>query len=139
MSIAALVADAIADDFVRPTIDRLSRQLKISFYLNVNLFYENELTNLRICSNCKKYVDDINGEVRIVVSDTAIEGRYKYKMQCVFSEDEKLGGFSGFKTRGAVFIVETDAKNDNYGFVYVHNDRKWSRGLEDVFWERKFQ
>ncbi len=66
-----------------------------------------------------------------MASDTAIEDRYKYSLQCVFPVDPELCGLSGIRMKGAVILGEKAAKHDYPGFMYTYNEWDWSKVVRD--------
>lgn len=131
MTSAEIIVDVIADDFLVPTIDRLSRQLNRNIFLDVSLRFLEKKAYRKLEVSKKTDQPDLHGNVRVVASDTAVQGRFKYDLQCIFPESDGLEDFSGIRLNGAVVINKTSAENKYDGFAYTYNQRDWGKKLRD--------
>lgn len=132
MGVQDTLTDVVVADFLKPKIDRLSEQLRRNIGLTVKLALGDSKVQRKIFSSKHDAFKELDGEVRIVASDTAIEGRYKYNLQCILHEEPELEGFSGIRLNGAVVIGETQAKNDYSGFMYTYNEWDWGKKVRDL-------
>lgn len=132
MEIQDTLTDVIVADFLQPIIDRLSKQLHRNITLVVKLAMDGAKAQRKIASKGPANFKDLVGEVRIVASDTAISGRYKYNLQCVFPEDAELKGFSGIRLNGAILLDGNAGINDYSGFTYTYNDWNWGKKVRDL-------
>jgi hypothetical protein len=132
MSDAEVLAEIITVDFLRPSIERLGEQLRRNIGLKVKLVLDKETIQREIFSTMRDDFQSINGEVRVLASDTAIRGRYKYYLQCLFPEQEGLDGFSGIRLNGAVVVDGSVKANEYSGFLYTYNEWSWGKKVRDM-------
>jgi hypothetical protein len=132
MGVQEILTDAITTDFLQPTIDRLSEQLRRNIALTVKLALDGQRVQRRILSVQRDGFQKLDGEVRIIASNTAVNGRYKYNLQCVLPEQDELEGFSGIRLNGAVFLDGSGPRNDYSGFLYTYNEWGWGKKLRDM-------
>ncbi|MCB5426410.1 hypothetical protein H0274_14190 [Altererythrobacter sp. CC-YST694] len=125
MTTAKDIGEVIASDFLLPTIERLSQQLRRNIRLRLKVVLDGDATESRISSPEQAGFGSLDGEVRVLASDTAVAGRYKYHLQCIFSEQSDLEGFSGIRLNGAVVIRGNYENNDYSGFMYTYNEWDW--------------
>ncbi|WP_138983974.1 hypothetical protein [Sphingomonas elodea] len=132
MGTAKKIGDVIASDFLQPTIERLSQQLMRNISLRLKVVLDGDATECRIFSSEKAELEYLEGEVRVLASDTAIAGRYKYHLQCIFSEQSDLEGFSGIRLNGAVVIEGNSGNNYYSGFMYTYNEWDWGAKIRSL-------
>jgi hypothetical protein len=132
MDVQGTLVDLIVADFLQPTIDRLSEQLHRNITLVVKLVLDGAKVKRQIASKSAANFRDLVGEVRIVASDTAISGRYKYNLQCVLPDEADLEGFSGIRLNGAILLDGDAGKNDYSGFAYTYNEWGWGKKVRDL-------
>jgi hypothetical protein len=131
MTLSDRIVGVIIEDFLIPTIDRLSDQLKRNIHLNVELKIDGAITHKEIAAKSRSDYDELAGVVRIVASDTAVPDRYKYRLQCIFLEQNGLEEFSGIRMNGAVRLHGHSGENDYDGFSYTYNSRDWGKQFRD--------
>lgn len=131
MKFAEMYLDAIIEDFVLPTIERLSDQLKRNILLDVCISLSDNRVVRHISTRKKEKMEDLHGEMRIVALETFIENRIKYELQCIFPETNGLEDFSGIRLNGSVSIVEGKYLNKYNGFAYTYNSREWGKKFRD--------
>ncbi len=119
------ISKIIASDFIAPTIERLSKQLGKNIELKLKVALDSDMVESEILSLPKIGLERIFGEARVLVSNTAIAGRYKYHLQCIFPERSDLEGFSGIRLNGALMIEGDREQNDYSGFMYTYNEWDW--------------
>ncbi len=132
MAVTEVIVDAIIDDFLQPTIERLGEQLRRNIELSLKLALGNESVQRHIISSRRDHFDNIIGEVRVLAADTAIAGRYKYDLQCLLPRQDDLEGFSGLRLSGAVVVGGTIPENKYYGFIYTYNEWNWGKKFRDL-------
>lgn len=128
MTTAKDIGEVIASDFLLPTVERLSEQLQKNIRLGLKVVLDEDTKEFEISSSEQTNFEYLHGEVRVLASDTAISGRYKYHLQCIFSKQSDLEGFSGIRMNGAIVIKENYKENNYSGFVYTYN--KWDWGAK---------
>lgn len=132
MATAKDIGEVITSDFLLPTIERLSQQLQRNIRLKLKVVLDGEATECRISSSGQAGLESLDGEARVLASDTAIVGRYKYHLQCIFSEVSDLEGFSGIRLNGAV-VINADSENNDYsGFMYTYNEWNWGAKVRSL-------
>ena len=127
MTTAQALLNAITDDFLYPTMRRLSEQLNRNITLDVALKFDEIVARRKITIENNNNFQYLEGEVRILSSDTAVKDRYKYELQCIFPESEGLDDFSGLRLMGAIIMGVDMPKNDYSGFAYTYNVREWGK------------
>jgi len=131
MRIADVIADVIIADFLKPTVERLGKQLGRNIHLNVILKIDGDLASREIASTHRAGFTDLAGKARISASDTAISDRYKYNLQCIFDEQSDLEGFSGIRLNGAISLKGDRGKNEYSGYLFSYNEWNWGKKLRD--------
>ncbi|WP_156404964.1 hypothetical protein [Sphingomonas sp. Root241] len=126
------IGEVIASDFLQPTVERLGQQLRRNIKLRLKVALDGESTECRISSSEQEGFEILDGETRVLASDTAIAGRYKYHLQCIFPEQSDLEGFSGIRLNGAVVINGNCESNDYSGFMYTYNEWDWGAKVRDL-------
>lgn len=132
MTTARDIGEVIVFDFLLPTIERLSEQLQRNIRLILKVALDGDTTECRISSPEQTGFEFLDGEARVLASDTAIAGRYKYHLQCIFPEQSDLEGFSGIRLNGAVVINGNSQKNDYSGFMYTYNEWDWGAKVRSL-------
>lgn len=126
------IGEVIASDFLQPAIERLSQQLHRNIKLRIKVVLDGETAESCICSSKRDGFEMLDGETRVLASDTAIAGRYKYSLQCIFSEQSELEGFSGIRMNGAVLINGSYRSNEYSGFIYTYNEWDWGSRVRNL-------
>jgi hypothetical protein len=132
MATAKDIGEVIASDFLQPTVERLGGQLRRNISLRLKVALDGETTECQIFSSEREGFERLDGEARVLASDTAIAGRYKYHLQCIFHEQDDLEGFSGIRLNGAVVICGDSEGNDYSGFIYTYNEWNWGAKVRNL-------
>ena len=132
MATANDISEVIVSDFLQPTVERLSQQLRRNIKLKLKVVLHGETAERRISSSNQEGFETLDGETRVLASDTSIAGRYKYYMQCIFPEQGDLEGFSGIRLNGAIVINGNSESNDYSGFVYTYNEWDWGAKVRNL-------
>ena len=132
MTTANDIGDVIASDFLQPTVERLGQQLGRNIRLRLKVVLDSETTECRILSSEREGFETLDGEARVLASDTAIADRYKYHLQCIFPEESNLKGFSGIRLNGAVVVNGNSESNDYSGFIYTYNEWEWGAKVRNL-------
>jgi hypothetical protein len=132
MATANDISEVIASDFLQPTVERLSQQLRRNIRLRLKITLDGNVAECRIFSSQQEGFETLDGETRVLASDTAIAGRYKYHLQCIFPEQSGLEGFSGIRLNGAVVINGNSESNDYSGFMYTYNEWDWGAKVRNL-------
>jgi len=132
MTVTEVIADAIITDFLQPTIERLGEQLRRNIEVSLKIAFGNESLERHIISSKRDHFDNLVGEVRVLTADTAISGRYKYDLQCLFPQQDDLKGFSGLRLNGAVVTDGAISENKYSGFIYTYNEWLWGKKFRDL-------
>lgn len=132
MTTAKDIGEVIGSSFLRPTIERISRQIRRNIRLRLKVVLDGNTTECEIFSSEQNGFEALDGEARVLAADTAIAGRYKYHLQCIFPEQSDLEGFSGIRLNGAVMINENSENNDYSGFIYTYNEWDWGAKVRNL-------
>lgn len=132
MTTAKNIGEIVASDFLVPTIERLSEQLQKNIRLRFKVVLDGDAIECRISSPEQTGFAFLEGEARVLASDTAIAGRYKYHLQCIFPEQNDLEGFSGIRLNGAIVIDGNSGINEYSGFIYTYNEWDWGAKVRSL-------
>ena len=132
MATAKDIGEVIGSGFLRPISERISRQVRRNIRLRLKVVLDGNATECEFFSSEQNGFETLDGEARVLVADTAIAGRYKYHLQCIFPEPNDLEGFSGIRLNGAVVINENSENNDYSGFIYTYNEWDWGAKVRNL-------
>jgi hypothetical protein len=120
------IIDEILQHAVRPLLIRFERSLKTSLSLRIGHGIESSITYSTIAGEGKNYRKGaVVGDANLCFRLNYGGNRYLFRFDAVFGPDASPNtGFSGFRTSGAVTVVDDCLRLDQNGHIVLYNDWK---------------